>query len=93
MLGGRRLCARRLECAADALAARLRRAASRRESLAWQRDTEHIQKSLVFAGFPARNGVSAALLIQFGGTGVDDIFAGADNFLLAFRLQRPIPKA
>jgi 2-methylcitrate dehydratase PrpD len=52
-------------------------------TLAWQRDSGHIQKSLVFAGFPARNGVSAALMIQLGGTGVDDIFTGADNFLLA----------
>ena len=51
---------------------------------AWQRDTEHIEKSLVFAGWPARNGVSAALLIQIGGTGVDDIMAGSDNFLMAF---------
>jgi 2-methylcitrate dehydratase PrpD len=52
--------------------------------VAWQRDTEHIEKSLVFAGMPARNGVSAALLIQLGGTGVDDVFSGADNFLMAF---------
>lgn len=52
-------------------------------TLAWQRDSGHIEKSLVFAGFPARNGVSAALMIQLGGTGVDDIFSGADNFLLA----------
>jgi len=51
---------------------------------AWQRDTDHIEKSLVFAGWPARNGVSAALLIQIGGTGVDDIMAGSDNFLMAF---------
>jgi 2-methylcitrate dehydratase PrpD len=51
---------------------------------AWQRDTDHIEKSLVFAGMPARNGVSSALLIQLGGTGVDDIFAGADNFLMSF---------
>src|SRR5579871_2124908 len=51
---------------------------------AWQRDTEHVEKSLVFAGLPARNGVSAALIIQLGGTGVDDIFSGADNFLLTF---------
>ncbi len=51
---------------------------------AWQRDTDHIEKSLVFAGMPARNGVSSALLIQLGGTGVEDIFTGADNFLLAF---------
>src|ERR1700676_2721166 len=52
--------------------------------VAWQRNTDHIEKSLVFAGMPARNGVSAVLLIQLGGTGVDDIFSGADNFLLAF---------
>jgi 2-methylcitrate dehydratase PrpD len=50
---------------------------------AWQRDTQHIEKSLVFAGFPARNALSTALLIQVGATGVDDIFAGADNFLIA----------
>src|SRR5262249_53538044 len=50
----------------------------------WQRDTEHHGKSLVFAGMPARDGVSAALIIQLGGTGVDDIFSGADNFLLTF---------
>ncbi|HEV3330772.1 MAG TPA: MmgE/PrpD family protein [Bryobacteraceae bacterium] len=51
---------------------------------AWQRDTDHIEKSLVFAGMPARDGVSAALIIQLGGTGVEDIFSGADNFLLTF---------
>lgn len=51
---------------------------------AWQRDTEHVEKSLVFAGLPARNGVTAALLIQAGGSGVEDIFSGSDNFLLAF---------
>ncbi|HLK48981.1 MAG TPA: MmgE/PrpD family protein [Bryobacteraceae bacterium] len=51
---------------------------------AWQRDTDHIEKSMVFAGMPARNGVSAAMVIHFGGTGVDDIFSGADNFLMSF---------
>ena len=52
---------------------------------AWQRDTNHISKSLVFGGNPARNGVTAALVIQAGGTGVDDIFSGSDNFLEAYR--------
>ncbi|HEY1241611.1 MAG TPA: MmgE/PrpD family protein [Bryobacteraceae bacterium] len=51
---------------------------------AWQRDSDHIEKSMVFAGFPARNGVSAAMVMHYGGTGVDDIFSGADNFLLTF---------
>jgi 2-methylcitrate dehydratase PrpD len=54
---------------------------------AWQRDTDHIEKSLVFAGMAARNGVTAALLVQLGGTGVDDVFSGADNFLMAFNAK------
>jgi 2-methylcitrate dehydratase PrpD len=49
----------------------------------WQRDTDHIEKAFVFAGMPARNGVTAALLVQIGGTGIDDVFSGADNYLLA----------
>ncbi|MDB6168096.1 MAG: MmgE/PrpD family protein, partial [Verrucomicrobia bacterium] len=51
---------------------------------AWQRDTQHIEKSLCFAGFGARNGTTAALLISSGATGVDDIFSGEDNFFQAF---------
>jgi 2-methylcitrate dehydratase PrpD len=51
---------------------------------AWQRDTQHIQKAFVFAGMPARNGVTAALLVQSGWTAVDDIFSGEDNFFQAF---------
>ena len=51
---------------------------------AWQRDTDHIEKAFDFAGMPARNGVTSALLVQAGGTGVEDIFSGADNFFDAF---------
>jgi len=50
---------------------------------AWQRDTDHIEKAFVFGGMPARSGVTSALLVQSGWTGVDDIFSGADNFFLA----------
>jgi len=50
----------------------------------WQRDTQHVEKSLVFGGFPARNGVMSALLIKLGGTGVEDVFSGPDNFFQAF---------
>ncbi len=50
---------------------------------AWQRDTEHIEKAFAFGGMPARNGATAALLVQSGWTGVDDILSGPDNFLLA----------
>ena len=55
----------------------------------WQRDTQHIEKAYDFGGMPARNGVTAALLVQAGGTGLDDIFAGPDNFLEGFRPMNP----
>ncbi len=51
--------------------------------LAWQRDSDHIEKAFVFAGMPARSGVTAALLVRAGWTGIDDILSGADNFLIA----------
>src|SRR5258708_2498539 len=52
--------------------------------VAWRRDTDHIEKAFVFAGMPARNGVTSALVVQAGWNGVDDIFSGADNFFQAY---------
>ncbi|HML12320.1 MAG TPA: MmgE/PrpD family protein [Xanthobacteraceae bacterium] len=52
--------------------------------VAWRRDTDHIEKAFVFAGMPARNGVTAALLVKSGWNGVDDIFSGPDNFFQAY---------
>src|SRR5262249_7338723 len=52
--------------------------------IAWRRDTDHIEKAFVFAGMPARNGVTAALLVKSGWNGVDDIFSGPDNFFAAY---------
>ena len=51
-------------------------------------DEEHVQKAFVFAGMPARNGVTAAVLVQSGFTGVPDPFTGEENFFDAFS---PIP--
>src|SRR5438045_1658687 len=51
----------------------------------WQRDTEHVEKAYDFGGMPAKNGVTAALLVEAGGTAVDDVLSGTDNFLLAFK--------
>lgn len=51
---------------------------------AWNRDTEHIQKAFHFGGMTARSGVTSALLVQAGWTGVDDIFSGKDNFFAAY---------
>jgi 2-methylcitrate dehydratase PrpD len=50
----------------------------------WQRDTEHVEKAFDFGGMPARNGVTAALLVQAGASAVDDILSGRDNFWQAF---------
>jgi 2-methylcitrate dehydratase PrpD len=50
----------------------------------WNRDTEHIQKAFHFGGMSARSGVTSALLVQSGWTGVDDVFSGEDNFFLAY---------
>lgn len=51
---------------------------------AWQRDTDHIQKAFLFAGLGARDGVTAAMVVNAGATGVDDFFSGDDNFLSVF---------
>ena len=50
----------------------------------WQRDRDHIEKAVVFAGMGARNGVTGALLVASGWTGVDDVLSGEDNFLQAY---------
>jgi 2-methylcitrate dehydratase PrpD len=52
--------------------------------IAWRRDTDHIEKAFVFAGKPARAGVTAALVVRAGWNGVDDVFSGADNFFAAY---------
>ena len=52
----------------------------------WGRDTDHIEKAFVFGGMPARNGVTAALLVRAGSNGVDDVFSGDDDF---FRVNAP----
>ena len=51
---------------------------------AWGRDTDHIEKAFVFAGMPAKNGVTSALLVENGWNGIDDIFSGSDNFFEAY---------
>jgi 2-methylcitrate dehydratase PrpD len=50
----------------------------------WMRDQEHVEKAFVFAGMPARNGVTATELVQSGFTGESDPFNGPDNFFKAF---------
>jgi 2-methylcitrate dehydratase PrpD len=58
----------------------------------WVRDSEHIEKAFDFAGMGARNGVSAALMVQSGFTGVPDVLDGEHNMLEALSTQ-PRPEA
>jgi 2-methylcitrate dehydratase PrpD len=48
------------------------------------RDTEHIEKAFVFASMGARGGVTAALLVYAGWTGIEDILSGPDNLLSVY---------
>ena len=45
-------------------------------SRAWVGDDDHIEKAFDYAAMPARNGVTAALLIQSGFTGNRDVLEG-----------------
>ena len=48
------------------------------------RDPEHMEKAFDFGGMPARNGITAAMMVAAGMSGVDDVFSGERNFLDAF---------
>jgi len=50
----------------------------------WARDTEHIEKAFDFGGMPARNGVTAAIMVAMRFTGVDDVLSGDRGFFHAF---------
>jgi 2-methylcitrate dehydratase PrpD len=51
---------------------------------AWRQDTEHVEKSFLFGGMGARNGVTAAMFVQAGWTGVDDVFSGPGNLFQSY---------
>jgi 2-methylcitrate dehydratase PrpD len=49
----------------------------------WLMDVRHIEKSFVFAGMPARNGIHAALFVEAGLTGVPDVVDQAGSWIQA----------
>lgn len=53
----------------------------------WTRDNEHIEKAFDFGGMGARNGVSAALMVQSGFTGVDEVLDGEHNMIVALSTE------
>ena len=50
----------------------------------WERDSEHVEKAFDFGGMGARNGVSAAVMVGAGMSGVQDPLEGKCNYLSAF---------
>src|SRR5262252_7784516 len=55
----------------------------------WVRDSEHVEKAFDFSGMGARNGVTAAIMVQAGFSGVWDVLEGEHNMLEALS---PSPK-
>jgi 2-methylcitrate dehydratase PrpD len=53
----------------------------------WVRDNEHIEKAFDFGGMGARNGVSAALMVQSGFTGVAEVLDGEHNMIQALSTE------
>ena len=56
-------------------------------SMQWLLDVGHIEKSFVFAGMPARNGLDAALLAEAGHTGVKDAFDVRGGWFRSFMFR------
>ncbi|HEX9810307.1 MAG TPA: MmgE/PrpD family protein [Alphaproteobacteria bacterium] len=50
----------------------------------YMRDQDHVGKAFVFGGMPARNGVTAATMVEAGFTCVPDDITGEDGYLQAF---------
>ena len=53
----------------------------------WTRDNDHIEKAFDFGGMGARNGVTAALMVQSGFTGVDEVLDGEHNMIDALSTE------
>ncbi len=53
----------------------------------WVRDAEHVEKAFDFSGMGARNGVTAAVMVQLGFTGVWDVLDGEHNALQALSAE------
>ena len=53
----------------------------------WVRDGEHVEKAFDFSGMGARNGVTAAIMVQLGFSGVSDVLDGEHNALQALSAE------
>jgi 2-methylcitrate dehydratase PrpD len=53
----------------------------------WRDDTDHVEKGFLFGAMGARNGVTAALLVEAGWTGVNDVLSGPRSFVKSYAPQ------
>lgn len=53
----------------------------------WYRDSDHVEKAFDFGGMGARNGVTGAMMVHAGMTGVEEPFTGQGNFFDGFALN------
>ena len=58
-------------------------------SRAWVGDDDHIEKAFDYAGMPARNGVTAALLVKSGFTGNRDVLEGDQSIIKTYAPCEP----
>jgi 2-methylcitrate dehydratase PrpD len=54
----------------------------------WTRDREHVEKAFDFGGMGARNGVTAATMVGWECSAVEDPFGGDDNIYTAIYTAR-----
>jgi 2-methylcitrate dehydratase PrpD len=57
----------------------------------WVKDADHIEKAFDIGGMGARNGVTAAVMVQAGFTGVRDVLSGTHNAIQALS-SKPHPE-
>jgi 2-methylcitrate dehydratase PrpD len=54
-------------------------------------DSFHVEKGLIFGGMPARNGMTAAAILEAGFTGIEDDLEGYNGFLPSFGAEKADP--
>jgi 2-methylcitrate dehydratase PrpD len=54
-------------------------------------DTFHVEKAFIFAGMPARSGMTAATMLEAGFTGIEDDLEGYNGFLPSHGAEKADP--
>lgn len=54
-------------------------------------DSFHVEKGFIFGGMPARNGMTAAAMLEAGFTGIEDDIEGYNGFLPSFGADKADP--